>query len=255
MSAFYVYTHDRQIEGKYVPFYVGKGSGGRAGEMSRNEWHDRVVAKCGRGAVRISFWDTNLAEADALAREVELISFLRDEGIVLTNATNGGEGVSGWEPSEAWREAKSEEMKRKNKELLARGSHNFQTTNPSRKEIDAKNKELLHARMAEGNHHFFYAHPMRNATTASSVGAKVSKALTGRWIVTSPTGECRLLPAEKAEDLIKSGWVRRCVGRTFGKSPTKGRKWIHNPSTGERRMIHPDQIPSYLANGWLEKQK
>jgi len=70
------------------PFYVGKGSGKRAGvKTTRNIWWHRVVEKAGFKPEIISYWKS---ETDALEHERFIIACFRDMGISLTNIEDGG---------------------------------------------------------------------------------------------------------------------------------------------------------------------
>lgn len=93
---FYVYEHWRPDKG--VPFYVGKGHGRRAHLFNRryNSHYDSVVkklAQLGMG-VEVRLAARGLTEFEAFALEIKQIAFYREQGIKLTNATNGGEGFS-----------------------------------------------------------------------------------------------------------------------------------------------------------------
>jgi hypothetical protein len=83
---FYVYLH-RRLD-TMQPFYVGKGSGKRAGvKTTRNIWWHRVVEKAGFKPEIISYWKS---ETDALEHERFIIACFRDMGINLTNIEDGG---------------------------------------------------------------------------------------------------------------------------------------------------------------------
>lgn len=51
------------------------------------------------------------SEAEALSKEIEIIALFRELGFSLTNHTDGGEGSSGYKPSEATRNKQSEARK------------------------------------------------------------------------------------------------------------------------------------------------
>ncbi len=88
--SFYVYTHARP-DGSV--FYVGKGAGRRAWDMSpsrRSEWHNNVVRKHGRKNIIVQTYPA-ASEQDAFAMEAKMITSL--DGLV--NLTKGGEGCSG----------------------------------------------------------------------------------------------------------------------------------------------------------------
>jgi hypothetical protein len=94
---FYVYGHFL-LTGEV--FYIGKGKGGRAYKRAdRNpRWNNKVKK---HGGFRVVILQDILSEE--LAFEVEK-SFIKNIGRKnLVNMTDGGEGVSGWIPSEETR--------------------------------------------------------------------------------------------------------------------------------------------------------
>jgi hypothetical protein len=75
-------------------FYIGKGSLRRAHEQrGRNRYWNAVAAKHGYTVSVLAKWGT---DAEAFDHETFLIACFKDLGHPLTNATNGGEGMSGW---------------------------------------------------------------------------------------------------------------------------------------------------------------
>jgi hypothetical protein len=100
---FYIYEHIRPDTN--TVFYVGKGSGYRAGTTQhRNTYWKNVVAKAGKFNVRKIV--QNVDEELAFLAEQERIDQLKRLGIKLTNLTDGGEGSSN--PSEETRRKMSE---------------------------------------------------------------------------------------------------------------------------------------------------
>ena len=97
-SKYYCYLHKRK-DGRI--FYVGKGTYERAlclKSNSRNKWHGRVVTKEGKDNIIIELIPAN-DEEDANRLEVLYIAFLRPY-FELCNLTNGGEGCSGFKPTQ-----------------------------------------------------------------------------------------------------------------------------------------------------------
>ena len=95
-NEFYVYVWEDD-DGN--PFYVGKGKGKRAFCRKRNEWFNRKLEKLERiSGKRLEplFYYTHLEETQALEAEKELINKFRRQGFILTNLTDGGEGISGF---------------------------------------------------------------------------------------------------------------------------------------------------------------
>lgn len=92
---FYIYEHWRPD--KDTCFYVGKGYGRRASKLSgRNIHHQRIQAKLARlgMCVEVRLVADCLTETEAFDLEIERIAFWRDQGISLSNLTDGGEGLS-----------------------------------------------------------------------------------------------------------------------------------------------------------------
>lgn len=95
-EAFYVYEHWRPDTRE--PFYVGKGKGRRAFELTRgrNQRHRRIVQKLrSKGLepeVRIIL--DGLDEVAAYEKEKAIIAHWREHGARLSNMTAGGEGFS-----------------------------------------------------------------------------------------------------------------------------------------------------------------
>lgn len=88
---FYTYLHCRP-DG--TPFYVGKGFGNRAYNLSRrNPHHRNIIVKYGKENIRVIIFPCQ-SEQQALDDEVMKIAQLRREGYTLCNQTDGGDGVS-----------------------------------------------------------------------------------------------------------------------------------------------------------------
>ena len=97
---FYVYEHIRNDTG--AVFYVGKGSGQRAKHgVNRGVYWDRVVNKA--NGYSINYPVKNVDEELSLLAEMELIDQYRKLGVQLVNVSAGGEGATGWIPTEETR--------------------------------------------------------------------------------------------------------------------------------------------------------
>lgn len=99
MKSFYVYVHKKLSNGQV--FYVGKGSGNRAWSfLQRGKLWKNTVKKHG---VTVEIVENNLQEWYAFELEVELIAYYgrkQTKTGLLINLTDGGDGTSGWVPSE-----------------------------------------------------------------------------------------------------------------------------------------------------------
>lgn len=96
LPIFYVYEHWRPD--KDVPFYVGKGHGPRANNLShRKKHHKNIQTKLARlgMCVEVRLVAEGLVEMVALALEVERIALWRAAGVKLTNITEEGKGTVG----------------------------------------------------------------------------------------------------------------------------------------------------------------
>jgi NUMOD3 motif len=102
MKLFYVYVMFRP-DGR--PCYVGKGKGNRYRQMYRyyNPHLQRIIRDAGGRLYSLKV--VECSEPEALEYERMLIAALGRErfGGILVNDTDGGDGKSGWVPSEATR--------------------------------------------------------------------------------------------------------------------------------------------------------
>lgn len=141
---FYLYEHIRPDTG--VVFYVGKGKGNRCNSLRRNKHWKRIVEKAnGFNVCKVA---ENIDEELALLAEQERIDQLKRIGVKLCNATNGGEGVSGYKHTQNTKQILSVAMKNTMKTYA---------------------KVLSQKQMGENN-----------TAKKEGVGDKISKALTGR---------------------------------------------------------------------------
>lgn len=141
---FYIYEHIRPDTNQV--FYVGKGCGNRCNSLRRNVHWKRIVAKAGGFTVRKIV--ENIDEELAFLAEQERIDQLKRLSFNLCNATNGGEGVSGYKHTQ------------NTKKILSIAMKNTMKTYA---------KVLSQKQM--GNN---------NSAKKEGVGNKISKALTGR---------------------------------------------------------------------------
>jgi hypothetical protein len=110
---FYVYEHWRPDRGEC--FYVGKGYGQRAHDLTRgrNRWHKFITQKLSELGlvVEVRIIADSLTERQAFDMEVARIAFWKNDGADLCNITLGGDGPSGRKHTEEWKKAVSEKLK------------------------------------------------------------------------------------------------------------------------------------------------
>lgn len=100
MFEFYVYQHLKANTN--AVFYIGKGKGKRCNQKAgRNQYWHRVVNK--HGFVPKIIVD-GIDEELAFLCEAELIDKYKKLGVKLVNATDGGEGASGYKHTEEHKE-------------------------------------------------------------------------------------------------------------------------------------------------------
>lgn len=215
---FYVYTHDKFANGKWIPFYVGKGKGNRFKVGQRNKWHARVAKKY---ETRATVWRSGLEEKTAFDGEKELVSFLKEEGFVLTNMSDGGEGQSGYTHT------KETKIKIGDKSRLW-------------KRPPALGAKISKRQLGENN-----------SAKLPGVGGKISAALSGRIWATNGNEDFLCFEHE-----MQIGWR---LGRSKYKHPstldhflgcTKGTVWVTNGKES-KRQANCLSIPE----GWVRGRK
>ena len=100
------YIYQLRLANSTTPFYIGKGTGYRStyhltpSSRKAKTHKNHVINKAIRDGVDVlvEILHEGLTESEAHAKEVELIAFYgrHNFGGCLTNATDGGEGGSGW---------------------------------------------------------------------------------------------------------------------------------------------------------------
>ena len=126
-NEFYIYIWYRKDNG--IPFYVGKGKGARYRQLvNRNKYFLNVYKKHGGFSKKII---KGLTESEALEKEISTIREYRKK-YILTNITDGGEGISGMHHTN--------ETKKKLSEL----SKN-QWKNPEIRELLIKSRRKTHS--------------------------------------------------------------------------------------------------------------
>jgi group I intron endonuclease len=104
---FYTYAHYKPESNEL--FYIGKGTRNRyLSKSNRNKHWTNIVNKYGFVSKILAWWKT---EEEALEHEKLLIASLKEIGVSLCNATDGGEGISGFKHSQEVKEHMSKVRK------------------------------------------------------------------------------------------------------------------------------------------------
>jgi hypothetical protein len=167
---FYVYEHRRKDSG--MVFYVGKGCGQRAKNLHNRGRYWNNVAKAA-GGIRITYPVLGVDEEMALLAEMELIDAYRRMGVRITNITDGGEGTTGWVPTE--------EVKRK----IGEANKNTPKASGERHGMYGKKhseESLVKMRESQSSRECGEKHPFYGKQHTDETKAKVSLARKGKCV-------------------------------------------------------------------------
>ena len=221
---YYTYAYLREDK---TPYYIGKGTGNRIYSTNR-------IIKPPKDKSRIIYLKQNLTETEAFRHEIYMISVFgrKDLGTgILYNMTNGGDGSSGWVPSEEYRKKMSEAKKGK--------TH----SEDSKKKMSVAQKgktlsEEHRRKMSEAN---------KDKTLSEEHRRKISEAHKGK--ITSEETKIKLSEAQK-------GNKNHNYGKTFSEETRrkigdakKGTKWWNDGCGNRKRMI---ECP---GDGWKPGRK
>jgi hypothetical protein len=175
---YYTYAYLREDK---TPYYIGKGTGDRIYST-----HKRI--KPPKDKSRIIYLKQNLTEAEAFKHEIYMIDVLgrKDLGTgILRNRTNGGEGPSGWVPSEETRRKMSESSKNPSEETrrkISEAQKGHTVSEESKKKMseaqkgkttsEETRKRMSEAKKGENNHNY-------GKTASEETRRKISEAKKG----------------------------------------------------------------------------
>ena len=176
---YYTYAYLREDK---TPYYIGKGTGDRLYKKG-----SRVFAPP-KDKSRIIYLKQNLTEAEAFKHEIYMIDVLgrKDLGTgILRNRTNGGEGPSGWVPSEETRRKMSESSKNPSEETrrkISEAQKGHTVSEESKKKMseaqkgkttsEETRKRMSEAKKGENNHNY-------GKTASEETRRKISEAKKG----------------------------------------------------------------------------
>ena len=231
---YYTYAYLREDR---TPYYIGKGKGDRIYSKSRR-------IKPPKDKSRIIYLKQNLTEEEAFRHEIYMIDVFgrKDLGTgILQNLTNGGDGSSGWVPSEETRKKMSgripsEETRAKMSEARkGEKNHNYGKTHSV--ETRKKISESQIGKTLSKEHIEKIIEGLKGKTHSEETRKKMSEALIGntRALGKTLSEEHRRKISEYHKNKYVSEETRRKIGAA-SKGRTKGRKWW-NDGCGKCKMM------------------
>ena len=222
---YYTYAYLREDK---TPYYIGKGSGKRIYSK------DRTI-KPPKDKSRIIYLKQNLTEEEAFRHEIYMIDVFgrKDLGTgILYNMTNGGEGSSGWVPSEESRRKMSQSSKGKthSKETRrkmgeAKKGNTYMLGKTLSEETRRKIGEAGKGRDPSEETRRKISESKKNISEETR--RKMSEASKGR----TPSEESRRKMSQSSKDKTHSEETKRKIG-----DAGKGRKWW-NDGCGNSKLV------------------
>ena len=231
---YYTYAYLREDK---TPYYIGKGKGDRIYSKSRR-------IKPPKDKSRVIYLKQNLTEEEAFRHEIYMIDVFgrKDLGTgILQNLTNGGDGTSGWVPSEETRRKMSgripsEETRAKMSEARkGEKNHNYGKTHSE--ETRKKISESQIGKTLSKEHIDKIIEGLKGRPVSEETRRKMSEALIGntRALGKSVSEETRKKISEYHKNKYVSEETRRKIGDA-SKGRNKGRKWW-NDGCGNSKMM------------------
>ena len=222
---YYTYAYLREDK---TPYYIGKGTGDRIYSTNR-----RVNPP--KDKSRIIYLKQNLTEEEAFRHEIYMIDVFgrKDLGTgILYNMTNGGEGSSGWVPSEESRRKMSQSSKGKthSKETRrkmgeAKKGNTYMLGKTLSEETRRKIGEASKGRDPSEETRRKISESKKNISEETR--RKMSEASKGR----TPSEESRRKMSQSSKDKTHSEETKRKIG-----DAGKGRKWW-NDGCGNSKLV------------------
>ena len=243
MNEFYTYAFLRENR---RPYYIGKGKGNRIYEK-------RKRIKPPKDKSRIIFLKKNLTEEEAFKHEIYMIAVFgrKDLGTgILRNETDGGEGSSGWVPSEETRRKMSEAGRRRtnseeSRRKLSVARKGKTTSEETKRKIGEANKGKTHSE--ESRRKLSEAH--KGKTHSEESRRKMSEAQKGNTKMLGKTHseETKRKIGEANKGKTHSEESRRKLSEA-NKNPSeetrrklseanKSRKWWNDGCGNRKRML------------------
>ena len=212
---YYTYAYLREDK---TPYYIGKGKGNRAYKK-----HRKGIG-VPKDKSRIIFLKQNLTEEEAFRHEIYMIAVFgrKDLGTgILHNLTDGGDGASGWVPSE--------ETKRKQSEVKKGNTHMLGKTlsEETKRKMSDTRKGKTHSEETKRKQ----SEAKKGKTFSEESKRKMSEAQKGK----SLSEETRRKMSETRKGKIPSKETRRKLSEAR-KGQSKGKKWW-NDGCGNCKMM------------------
>ena len=235
---YYTYAYLREDK---TPYYIGKGKGERiykkgSGEVNPPKDKSRVI-----------YLKQNLTEEEAFKHEIYMIDVFgrKDLGTgILRNKTNGGEGVSGWVPSEETKIKMSESGKVKifseehRRKLSESGKNKIFSEETKRKMSEANKGKILSEetkkRMSEAQKGKIFSEQHRiklseaNKNPSEETRRKISEGLKGKTL--SEEHIKKISEANKGKTRSEESKKRMSEAQ-------KGKKWWNDGCGNHKKMI------------------